>query len=285
LPVLWLDQLQRRLLLDRGGVSDVRHVASVSLERPRAAALDREALFQRDQSGGRGSPRGREVTGITPRFRARYPATALSVRVIRGEVEAVARECGLAGEALGDVRLAVSEAATNAVVHGSAGREDAHIDLVVELTELEILVTVSDSGNGLRPSSGPAGLQAGLSIIAMLTGHLDLRSSDEGTEVRMAFLRSGEVVDPADGLRQLKDAANRERKDAVQRLDAALVEQDRLGELLDEAVGTSTELRAYVRLQVAGEEVAARQAWVNWIETASHRGLARAQLAEFALAN
>jgi anti-sigma regulatory factor (Ser/Thr protein kinase) len=253
LPVLWLDQVTGR-------------------------TDNRDALV----STGPALPR---VPAPVPRFRARYPATALSVRVLRGEVEAVARECGLAGEALGDVRLAVSEAATNAVVHGSSRREDAHIDLVVELTELEILVTVSDSGNGLRPSSGPAGLQAGLSIIAMLTGHLDLRSSDEGTEVRMAFLRSGEVVDPADGLRQLEDAANREREDAVQRLDSALVEQDRLGELLDEAVGTSTELRAYVRLQVAGEEVAARQAWVNWIETASHRGLARAQLAEFALAN
>jgi anti-sigma regulatory factor (Ser/Thr protein kinase) len=207
------------------------------------------------------------------------------VRVIRGEVEAVARECGLAGEALADALLAVSEAATNAVVHGSTPREDANIDLVIELTELEMLVTVSDSGNGLRPSAAPVGLQTGLSIIAIITGHLDLRSSDEGTEVRMAFLRSGEVVDPADGLRQLEDAANREREDAVQRLDAALVEQDRLGELLDEAVGTSTELRAYVRLQVAGEEVAARQAWVTWIESASHGGPARGQLAEFELAN
>jgi stage II sporulation protein AB (anti-sigma F factor) len=223
------------------------------------------------------------VPAPVPRFRAQYPATAVSVGVIRGEVEAVARECGLAGEALGDVRLAVSEAATNAVVHGSTPREDAHIDLLVELTELEMLVTVSDSGNGLRPSAAPAGLQTGLSLIAVITGHLDLRSSDEGTEVRMAFLRSGEVVDPAEGVRQLKDAANREHEDAVQRLNAALVEQDRLSELLDEAVGTSTELRAYVRLQIAGEEVAARQAWASWIETASHRGLARAQLAELEL--
>jgi anti-sigma regulatory factor (Ser/Thr protein kinase) len=207
------------------------------------------------------------------------------VRVIRGEAEVVARECGLDGEALHDVLLAVSEAATNAVVHGSGGGGDAHIDLVIELTELEMLVTVSDSGKGLRPSAGSAGLHAGLAIIAIITGHLDIRSSDTGTEVRMAFLRSGEVVDPADGLRQLEDAASREREEAVQRLDAALIEQDRLGERLDAAVGTSTELRAYARLQAAGEEVAARQAWVNWIETESHGGFARTQLAEFELAN
>jgi hypothetical protein len=42
-------------------MSDVRHVASVRLERPRAAAFDRQAHFQRDQNGGRGSPHGWEV--------------------------------------------------------------------------------------------------------------------------------------------------------------------------------------------------------------------------------
>ncbi|MFL5834454.1 MAG: ATP-binding protein, partial [Solirubrobacterales bacterium] len=80
-------------------------------------------------------------------------------------MEAIARECGLDGDALHDVLLAVSEAVTNAVVHGSAGPGDAHIDLVVELTELEMLVTVGDSGTGLRPSAGPARMHAGLAII------------------------------------------------------------------------------------------------------------------------
>jgi anti-sigma regulatory factor (Ser/Thr protein kinase) len=257
LPVLWLDQLQRRWFLDMTGHS--------------------EALV----SNGSALPR---IPAPEPRFRGRYPATPLCVRVIRAEVEAVAAECGLHGEALHNVVLAVSEAATNAVVHGSAGREDAHIDLVVELTELELLVTVGDSGKGLRPSALPAGLHAGLAIIAIITGHLHLRSSDTGTEVHMAFLRSGEVVDMADGMRQLEDAASQEREGAAQRLDTALAEQDRLGERLDEAVGTSAELRAYARLQAAGEEVAARQAWFDWIETASDGG-ARTQLAQFELAN
>ena len=59
-----------------------------------------------------------------PRFRAQYAAGASCVGVIRGEVKAVARELGIEGEQLGDVALAVSEAATNAVVHGSVGRDD-----------------------------------------------------------------------------------------------------------------------------------------------------------------
>ena len=214
----------------------------------------------------------------TPRFQARYPASALTVRVIRGEVEAIARECGLDGDALHGVLLAVSEAVTNAVVHGSGGREDAEIGLDVELTELELVVTISDSGKGLQPTATHAGLHSGLAIIAVITGHLDIRITEAGTELRMPFLLSGEVVDTADGLQQLVDAASRERGGAVERLGAALVEQDRLSERLDEALGTSTELRAYARLQAAGDEVAARQAWVNWLEAVSEGSSAQAQL-------
>ena len=195
----------------------------------------------------------------------------MSVGVIRGEVAAVARECGLEGEALHDVLLAVSEAASNAVIHGSVGREDARIKVIVGLSDVVMLVTVSDNGNGLQPSIETAGLGAGLSIIAALTRSLDIRSSPDGTEVHMAFLRSGKRSDNDDRLQQLEGAANRESEGARQRLDEALLEQDRLGELLDGANGTSTEFRAYVRLQDAGEQVAARQAWLNGVETESRR--------------
>jgi hypothetical protein len=67
--------------------------------------------------------------------------------------------------------------------------------------------------------------------------------------------------------------ASTERDSAVKRLEAALGEQDRLGERFDAAVGTSAEFGAYVRLQAAGEQVAARQAWVNWVDDEHYRGL------------
>jgi hypothetical protein len=67
--------------------------------------------------------------------------------------------------------------------------------------------------------------------------------------------------------------ASQEHDSAVQRLESALVEQDRLGERFDAAVGTSTEFGAYVRLRAAGEQVRAREAWVNWVDEMSYRGL------------
>ena len=67
--------------------------------------------------------------------------------------------------------------------------------------------------------------------------------------------------------------ASREHDRAVQRLEAALVEQNRLGERFGAAIGTSTEFGAYVRLRAAGDQVRAREAWVNWVVDGSYRGL------------
>jgi hypothetical protein len=66
---------------------------------------------------------------------------------------------------------------------------------------------------------------------------------------------------------------SQERDSAVERLDAALIEQDRLSDRFDAAVGTSTELRAYAGLQAAGEQVRAREAWVHWVEDEDYRGV------------
>lgn len=67
--------------------------------------------------------------------------------------------------------------------------------------------------------------------------------------------------------------ASHERRSAVQRLEAALVEQYRLGERFDAAIGTATEFRAYVCLQAAVEQVRAREAWFDWVDDETYRGL------------
>jgi len=66
--------------------------------------------------------------------------------------------------------------------------------------------------------------------------------------------------------------ASEERDRARQRLEAALVEQERLGERFDAAAGTSTELGAYVRLRAAGDQVTAREAWLHWVDDEGYRG-------------
>ena len=206
-----------------------------------------------------------------PRFRAQYAADAMCVGVIRGEVKAVARELGIEGEQLGDVALAVSEAATNAVVHGSVGRDDPHVGLRVDVGDLELLVTIVDDGEGLTPrprAVDGARMGAGLALIAALTGRLDVRTGSEGTEVRLTFPFST-AAHAGNGVAQVREATNHVHDDAVRRLEDALAEEDRLGRSFEAAVGTTTELGAYVRLQHASEQVAARQTWLTWVESES----------------
>lgn len=117
-----------------------------------------------------------------------------------------------------------------------------------------------DEGNGLRPREDSPGIGAGFFIVAAVTGHLDVRTGADGAEIRMSF--------PVP-----LTTANQQHANAVERLDAALVEQDQMGERFDAAVGTSTELGAYVRLQAAGEQVTAREAWVTWVDDESYRDL------------
>jgi len=122
------------------------------------------------------------------RFRGTFPGTPLGVAAARGEVEAVARDCGMDGLALGAVKLAVNEAVTNAVVHAYAENE-GHISVTVELADKELAVTVADTGAGLLPRADSPGLGMGLPLIAQLTERIDVRSDDGGTEIRMWFRR------------------------------------------------------------------------------------------------
>jgi hypothetical protein len=54
--------------------------------------------------------------------------------------------------------------------------------------------------------------------------------------------------------------------DAVERLDAARDDQDRLRQADDAAQGTQRELAADVELSAANERVAATEAWLHYIE-------------------
>jgi hypothetical protein len=66
---------------------------------------------------------------------------------------------------------------------------------------------------------------------------------------------------------------SKEHDRAVHRLSAALVEQHRLTDRYEAAVGTSAELSAHVQLHGAAEQVMARDAWLKWVDDEGYRGL------------
>jgi anti-sigma regulatory factor (Ser/Thr protein kinase) len=94
--------------------------------------------------------------------------------------------CGLDEKRVGEVALAVSEAATNAIVHGYRGDPGLiHVSATRANGELTVLVT--DEGLGMGPRLDSPGLGLGLPIIAKLTQRFDVISRGSGTRIHMVF--------------------------------------------------------------------------------------------------
>ena len=60
---------------------------------------------------------------------------------------------------------------------------------------------------------------------------------------------------------------------AVQRLRAAIAEQDRLTYLYEASVGTRAEATADAARHGADQQVVARDAWLRWVDDDDYRGL------------
>jgi anti-sigma regulatory factor (Ser/Thr protein kinase) len=119
-------------------------------------------------------------------FQAKLPGTPQGVRMLRHEMSGIAADCGLDAAGIADVRLAVTEAATNAVIHAYA---DAAGELAVTaaVEDSELAIVISDTGAGLAERPDSPGLGAGLSVIATVAARLKIVSRSGGTEVHMAF--------------------------------------------------------------------------------------------------
>jgi stage II sporulation protein AB (anti-sigma F factor) len=116
-----------------------------------------------------------------------YPAIPSSLPVARRAVLAVADQAGATGEQLNEIRLALSEALTNAILHAYGDTPgDVHVTAAAAGGELWVLI--ADDGTGLQPRSDRSGLGLGLALIAQASDELTIvKRSGGGTEVRMRF--------------------------------------------------------------------------------------------------
>jgi serine/threonine-protein kinase RsbW len=126
---------------------------------------------------------------MTAAVRLELPARAENVAVVRQAVAGVASVLGMEDPVLADVKMAVSEACANVVVHAY---EDGDGGMEVELRpgHATLTVVVRDHGRGVRPRLHPEGsnLGLGLPLMASLCDEFEVRNRDgTGTEVRMAF--------------------------------------------------------------------------------------------------
>jgi anti-sigma regulatory factor (Ser/Thr protein kinase) len=118
---------------------------------------------------------------------ASFPAVAASVPLIRSGVTAAALDAGATPQQIDAARLAVTEAATNVVLHAyDATAGSIHVSVSVIDDELQIVI--ADDGFGIRPRTDSPGLGAGMAIIARSCKTLEVgRGAGGGSRLLMRF--------------------------------------------------------------------------------------------------
>ena len=133
-----------------------------------------------------------------PSLAREFRAEPASIPTIRQAVVGLARRAGASAERCADVAIAVTEAATNAVLHAyieTAVPGTVHVTAAVLDGELQ--VTIVDHGRGMLPRSDSPGLGLGMPLIANLATNFEIADAnadgDGGTELRMSFALNGSV--------------------------------------------------------------------------------------------
>jgi anti-sigma regulatory factor (Ser/Thr protein kinase) len=132
-----------------------------------------------------------------PDVRLTMSARPEGVAVVRQALAGMADALEVDAAVLADMRMAVSEACTNVVVHAYDDGEDGVLEVDMAAGETALTILVRDHGTGLSRGGGGGGaerrretpaLGLGLPLIAALSDAFELRgTSGHGTEVRMTF--------------------------------------------------------------------------------------------------
>ena len=119
------------------------------------------------------------------------PVEPVSVPAARAALERLAHEAGASPDAVHALRLAVSEACTNVVLHAYRDRPPGRLRIAAALEDEELAVVVSDDGGGVRPRTDSPGLGLGLSLMAAVAHDLQITVADGANHVAMRFRLDG----------------------------------------------------------------------------------------------
>lgn len=128
----------------------------------------------------------------------RIPATLEELQYVYGWAEEQLSLVELEDQKRFDIMLALSEAVTNAIRHGSAPKQNATVDIEVEVTTTLVRLSIRDTGTGFDPESLPDPTKAenlyipngrGVYLIRTLADDVTFDSSSDGTTVSVIFRR------------------------------------------------------------------------------------------------
>ena len=119
----------------------------------------------------------------------KLPARAENVAVVRHAFGGLAEVVQVDEQTLADIKLAITEACTNVVIHAYEDDEVGFLEVDASIEDNYLTVVIRDSGRGIVPRPDSPGLGLGLPLIATLAETLELGRGDDvdHTEVRMTF--------------------------------------------------------------------------------------------------
>jgi serine/threonine-protein kinase RsbW len=125
------------------------------------------------------------MQSLASRLDLKLPARPDSVPTARHAAARLASEVG-ADEL--DVKIAVSEAVGNVVVHAYRDGKPGTVELAGSIGDGKLVLVVTDRGIGMSPHPDSPGLGFGLPLIGNVTDDLHVEADDEGTRISMTFL-------------------------------------------------------------------------------------------------
>ncbi len=140
-------------------------------------------------------PHSSDSEGRTVRLT--IPARAEYITLCRLALTGISRLRPLSAEVLADLKLALTEAASNAVRH-AYGDDGGVVQIVYELHEDRLAIEVSDEGEGFDPDEGGSGRGAeslsegglGIAIIRAIADELEIGPQPGGKGSRLRFIKT-----------------------------------------------------------------------------------------------
>ena len=125
---------------------------------------------------------------MSQRFNETRPATAESVPLLRTAVADFLFAAGTVETLVQTVKLAVSEALTNVVLHAYPEGDPGPVAVTATIEDGIVEVTIADEGRGMVPRADSPGAGLGLPIIAQLAAAVEIsHGAGDGTRLKMTF--------------------------------------------------------------------------------------------------
>jgi anti-sigma regulatory factor (Ser/Thr protein kinase) len=136
--------------------------------------------------------------GVLPELRITLPAHRDNLGLLRHVVRGFRDAYGVAPATMDDIVLAVSEAATNCVMH-AYGRRTGTVTLVARSENRMLHILVRDHGCGIAPPADTPKLGHGLALMEHVAETLEVVGTPAGTDVMMSFMLLAEDDPTAPG--------------------------------------------------------------------------------------